>query len=246
MLERLLPCTCLPRGKEVPVGDIRILVVEDEPGLAMTIGDLLRGEGYRVEIAIDGERGLECALGEDAPDLILLDVMLPGIDGFEVCRTLRRRGMRVPVLMLTARGEIQDRVKGLRLGADDYLVKPFDPTELLARIEALLRRAGTVAESEPVCFGDVQVDLRGMVMRRAGAEVELTAMEFQLLAYLIEKEGSVLSRDEILREVWGFQRAPQTRTVDVHITWLRSKIEPDRGSPRYIVTVRGAGYKFCR
>lgn len=223
-----------------------ILLIEDEPGLALTVGDLLRAGGFRVEVAPDGERGLESATGPSGFGLILLDVMLPGIDGFEVCRTLRRRGLRTPVLMLTARGEIRDRVTGLRLGADDYLVKPFDPTELLARIEALLRRSGDVAPPEPVRFGDVEVDLRGMSVRRADEALELTAMEFQLLAYLIENEGTVLSRDRILREVWGFQRAPRTRTVDVHVTWLRSKIEPDRASPRYIVTVRGSGYKFVR
>ncbi len=224
----------------------RILLVEDEPGLATTVGDLLRAEGYSVDIAEDGEHGLRCALDANAPDLVLLDVMLPGIDGFDVCRTLRRRGVRTPILMLTARGEIKDRVKGLRLGADDYLVKPFDPTELLARVEALLRRTSGTAEREPVCFGEVEVDLRGMTVRRAGLEVEMTAMEFQLLCYMIENEGRVLSREEILKEVWGFQRAPQTRTVDVHITWLRSKVEPDRGKPQFLVTVRGTGYKFVR
>ncbi len=224
----------------------RILLVEDEPGLALTVGDLFRAEGYSVDVAADGERGLSCALDANAPDLVLLDIMLPGIDGFDVCRTLRRRGVRTPILMLTARGEIKDRVKGLRLGADDYLVKPFDPTELLARVEALLRRTSDTAEQEHICFGEVEVDLRGMTVKRGGLEVEMTAMEFQLLCYFIQNEGRVLTREEILKEVWGFQRAPQTRTVDVHITWLRSKVEPDRGKPRFLVTVRGAGYKFVR
>lgn len=224
----------------------RLLLVEDEPGLRETLGDLLRSEGYRVETAPDGEQGLARATSSPAFDVILLDVMLPGINGFEVCRELRRRGLRLPVLMLTARGEVRDRVMGLRLGADDYLVKPFDPAELLARVVALLRRAGAQRAVEPLHFGDVEVDLAGMCVRRAGVELELAALEFQLLAFLIEHEGQVLSRDRILREVWGFQRAPRTRTVDVHVTWLRAKLEPDRAAPRYIRTVRGAGYKFVR
>lgn len=222
-----------------------MLLIEDEPGLARTVGDLLRAEGYRVEVAPDGERGLERALDASAFHLLLLDVMLPGIDGFEVCRSLRRRGVRLPILMLTARGAIADRVLGLRLGADDYLIKPFDPAELLARMEALLRRASDEAPV-PIVFGDVEVDLRGMSVRRAGRELELTAMEFQLLAYLIEHEGAVRSRETILREVWGFHQTPRTRTVDVHMTWLRQKVEPDRARPRHLVTVRGVGYKFVR
>lgn len=226
-----------------------VLLIEDEPGLVLTLGDRLRAEGYRVELAADGERGLELGLagGAHGPfGLILLDVMLPGRDGFEVCRALRRRGVRTPILMLTARGEVRDRVAGLRLGADDYLVKPFDPGELVARIEALLRRAPAPEACELVRFGDVEVDPRGMSVRRAGVEVELSAMEFQLLVYLIRHENVVVSRAAILRDVWGFQRAPRTRTVDVHVTWLRSKLEPERGAPRFIRTVRGAGYKFQR
>ena len=226
-----------------------LLLIEDEPGLALTLGDRLRAEGYRVEHAADGEQGLRLGLegGTHGPfDLILLDVMLPRKDGFEVCRALRRRGVRAPILMLTARGEVRDRVAGLRLGADDYLVKPFDPGELVARIEALLRRAPAPEEREVIRFGDVEVDPRGLCVRRAGVELELSAMEFQLLCYLIRHENDVVSREAILREVWGFQRAPRTRTVDVHVTWLRAKLEPDRAAPRYIRTVRGAGYKFQR
>ena len=222
----------------------RILMVEDDPGLALAVGDLLRAEGYRLEVAPDGERGLALSTGAVAPALVILDVMLPGIDGFAVCRALRRAGLVAPVLMLTARGEVRDRVMGLRLGADDYLVKPFDPAELLARIEALLRRASASTAPDLVSFSDVEVDLRGMCVRRAGVELELAAMEFQLLAYFLEHAGLVLSRDQILREVWGFQRAPRTRTVDVHVTWLRNKLEPERAHPRHIRTVRGAGYKF--
>ena len=227
----------------------RLLLVEDEPGLARTLGDLLRSRGLIVELATDGPSGLASAWGSPGFDVILLDVLLPRMDGFEVCRTLRRRGVRTPVLMLTARSEVADRVRGLRLGADDYLGKPFDPDELVARIEALLRRVDQTAQpARPTRFefGDVEVDLRGMSVRRAGVEVPLTAMEFQLLAYLIENEGTVVTRAEILREVWGFQRAPRTRTVDVHVTWLRGKLEPDRAQPRFLRTVRGAGYKFVR
>ncbi len=222
----------------------RVLLIEDEPGLVLTLGDRLRAAGYAFEAATDGEAGLVRAVGEPNVDLVLLDVMLPGIDGFEVCRRLRRRGLRAPILMLTARGEVRDRVAGLRLGADDYLVKPFDPDELLARMEALLRRAP--ATNDVVRFGDVEVDLRGMEVRRAGEPVELAALEYQLLCYLIEREGEVASREDLLRAVWGFQRPPRTRTVDVHVTWLRSKLEPDRTKPTYIRTVRGAGYKFVR
>ena len=222
----------------------RLLFVEDEPGLVRTVGDLLRSVGYDVEVATDGEQGLARASDEPAFDLIVLDVMLPVLDGFEVCRTLRRRGLDTPILMLTARGTVGDRVHGLRLGADDYLLKPFDPDELLARLEALLRRSGKVRAAGVVTFGDVAVDRGAMSVRRGGEEVALTAMEFQLLAYLIENEGRVLTREQILRDVWGFARAPRTRTIDVHVTWLRSKLEPDRGAPRYLRTVRGVGYCF--
>lgn len=222
--------------------EARVLLIEDEPGLVLTLGDRLRASGYAFESAADGEQGLARALSQPRVDLVLLDVMLPGIDGFEVCRRLRRKGLQVPLLMLTARSRTRDKVAGLRFGADDYLTKPFDPDELLARIEALLRRAPVPCE--PVAFGDVEVDLRGMEVRRGGEPVELAALEFQLLCFLIENAGQVVSREEILRSVWGFGTPPRTRTVDVHVTWLRSKLEPDRAHPRYIRTVRGAGYKF--
>lgn len=220
----------------------RVLLIEDEPGLVLTLGDRLRAEGYRFEAARDGEEGLRLALATPHADVVLLDVMLPGLDGFELCRRLRRSGVHTPILMLTARGEVGDRITGLRLGADDYLVKPFDPGELVARIEALLRR--TPGEAATVRFGDVEVDLRGMEVRRAGEPVELAALEYRLLAYLVANAGTVVSREELLREVWGFQRPPRTRTVDVHVTWLRAKLEPDRARPRYLRTVRGAGYKL--
>ena len=213
----------------------RVLLIEDEPGLALTLGDRLRDAGYDLELAADGELGLARAATPPGFDLVLLDVMLPGIDGFEVCRGLRKRGLRTPVLMLTARGQVEDRVHGLRLGADDYLTKPFDPAELLARMEALLRRVPPSAEgAEPVRFGDVEVDLAGMEVRRGGERVELAQLEFRLLAYLIQREGSVVTREELLRGVWGFHHPPRTRTVDVHVTWLRSKLEPDRSRPVFL------------
>ncbi|MEM7308749.1 MAG: response regulator transcription factor [Planctomycetota bacterium] len=222
----------------------RLLLVEDEPGLRLTLGDRLTSEGFEVVLAASGEDGVRKASEGRGVDLILLDVMLPGIDGFEVCRRLRRERCELPILMLTARDRIADRVHGLRLGADDYLVKPFDPEELVARIHALLRRAAPVRAADTRCFGDVEIDLRGMCVRRAGAEVELAALEYQLLTFLVENEGRALTRAEILREVWGYERVPHTRTVDVHMTWLREKLERDRAAPRYLRTVRGVGYKF--
>lgn len=220
-----------------------ILLIEDDPGLTRTVTDLLRAEGYDVEHAPDGARALALATSESL-DLLLLDLMLPDADGFDICRTLRREGLRTPILMLTARASVDDRVTGLRLGADDYLPKPFDPEELLARIEALLRRTSERVLPRPVRFGDLELDLAGMTLLRNGREVPLKAMEFQLLVYLVQNAGTALSRDRILRDVWGFSRAPATRTVDVHVTWLRRKIEPDRRHPRYLRTVRGVGYKF--
>lgn len=220
----------------------RLLLVEDEPGLVRTLGDRLADDGYAVAHAATGPDGLARALRERF-DLILLDRMLPGMDGVEVCRRLRRRDPDVPILMLTARSAVPDKVGGLRAGADDYVVKPFDPDELAARIEALLRRTRSETPG-PIRFGDVEIDVAGMAVQRAGQEVELSAMEFQLLCYLARHDGVALTRERILREVWGFQRAPRTRTVDVHVTWLRGKLETDRSNPVHIRTVRGVGYKF--
>lgn len=225
----------------------RVLLVEDEPGLARAVEDRLRAEGYEVEVAAHGDDGLQRASRAADHDVVVLDVMLPGIDGFEVCHRLRRAGVRTPILMLTARAEVADRVHGLRLGADDYLTKPFDPAELSARIAALLRRARQpVVAEEPERFGELEVDLQGMVVRRSGEELDLSFMEFQLFAYLLRNAGRTLSREEILRDVWGFAQAPRTRTVDVHVTWLRAKIEPDRARPKHIHSVRGVGYRFSR
>ena len=224
----------------------RILLVEDEPGLQLTLSDRLRSEGYEVEISGDGDSAYERATAETF-DLIILDVMLPGKNGFDVCRDLRRDGMTRPILMLTARDQVADKVVGLKLGADDYLTKPFENLELLARVEALLRRSATSAtthSADSYEFGDVSVDFRKAEVVRGGTPVELSAREFQLLRYFIENRGSVLSRDELLNNVWGYDAMPSTRTVDVHVAWLRRKIEANPKHPEYIRTVHGMGYKF--
>lgn len=223
----------------------RILLVEDEPSLILTLGDRLRSEGYRVETAEDGETGLAAAL-EGQFDLILLDINLPRKNGLDVCRDLRQQGLDVPVLMLTARGQVVDKVVGLKLGADDYLTKPFDTMELLARIESLLRRARTPigAATGSFSFGDVSVDFRRLEVRRDGEPVELSSLEWKLLVHLIEHRGTVLSRDTLLDEVWGYDATPQTRTVDVHIASLRQKLEPTPSKPEFIRTVHGRGYRF--
>ena len=223
----------------------RILLVEDEPGLRLTLTGRLASEGHLVEQAIDGESGLARASSEPF-DLVVLDVMLPDRSGFEVCRDLRQRGVQTPILMLTARGQVEDRVLGLRLGADDYLVKPFAMSELLARVEARLRREKSVPppEGESYRFGEVEIDFRKAEVTRAGQPIALSAKEFQLLRYLIRQRGATLSRDELLNEVWGYDAMPTTRTVDVHVAWLRRKIEPAPRKPQYILTVHGLGYKF--
>ncbi len=223
----------------------RILLVEDEPGLVLTLRDRLTKEGYSVETSADGAGGLERAAGE-AFDLVLLDVMLPRLNGFDVLRELRKRGIDSPVIMLTAKGQVVDKVVGLKLGADDYVTKPFEMVELLARIEAKLRRAPTtVHPSEGYQFGDVRVDFRRAEVTQGDAPLELSAREFQLLKYFIEHRGATLTREELLNEVWGYNAMPSTRTVDVHVAWLRQKIEPNPRHPQYILTVHGMGYKFA-
>jgi two-component system alkaline phosphatase synthesis response regulator PhoP len=224
----------------------RILLVEDEPGLRLTLTGRLTSEGHIVEQAIDGHTGLTRASSE-AFDLVVLDVMLPDRSGFEVCRDLRQRGVETPILMLTARGQVEDRVLGLRLGADDYLVKPFAMSELLARVEARLRREKPTPPAESgggYRFGEIAVDFRKAEVTKAGKPVALSAKEFQLLRYLIRQRGATLSRDELLNEVWGYDAMPTTRTVDVHVAWLRRKLEPTPKKPQYILTVHGLGYKF--
>jgi two-component system, OmpR family, alkaline phosphatase synthesis response regulator PhoP len=223
----------------------RILLVEDEPGLVLTLSDRLASEGYHVESARDGESGFDRAANE-AFDLIILDVMLPHMNGFDVCRDLRRRSVNTPLLMLTARGQVVDKVVGLKLGADDYLTKPFEMMELLARVEALLRRVPPAPDSqvEAYQFGPVKIDFRRAEIEREGEKIELSAKEFQLLRYFIVHRGATLSRDELLNEVWGYDAMPVTRTVDVHVAWLRQKLEPNPRHPQYIMTVHGMGYKF--
>jgi two-component system alkaline phosphatase synthesis response regulator PhoP len=223
----------------------RILLVEDEAGLRLTLQDRLRSEGYGVETAADGQQGLE--RGRDAQfSLIILDLMLPKMSGFDVCGELRKAGVSTPVLMLTARGHTLDKVMGLKIGADDYLTKPFEMEELLARVEALLRRSATPARvSSPYSFGNVKVDFRSTEVHRAGEPLTLSAKEFQLLRYFIEHSGETLSREKLLHEVWGYQSTPSTRTVDVHVAWLRQKLEVDARRPQWILTVHGMGYKFA-
>src|SRR5437016_11149813 len=223
----------------------RILLIEDELGLVMTLTDRLTREGYAVEAAHDGEAGLVRATNETF-DLIILDVMLPHRGGFDVCRALRQRGVGTPIIMLTARGQITDKVVGLKIGADDYVTKPFEMMELLARIEAHLRRArvGGTLSTEVYQFGDVRVDFRRAEAYRGEEVVNLSAKEFKLLRYLIEHRGAALSRDELLNEVWGYDAAVSTRTVDVHVAWLRQKLEPNLRHPQFILTIHGLGYKF--
>ena len=223
----------------------RILLVEDEPGLVLTLTDRLTSEGFTVETARDGEVGLARAIGESF-DLIILDVMLPRKNGFDVCRDLRQQNVHTPIIMLTARGQVVDKVVGLKLGADDYVTKPFEMMELLARIEALLRRApvASVASPDVYQFGPVRIDFRKAEVTRDGDVVELSALEFQLLRYFIEHRENAITRDELLNEVWGYNAMPSTRTVDVHVAWLRQKIETNPRHPQFILTVHGLGYKF--
>jgi two-component system, OmpR family, alkaline phosphatase synthesis response regulator PhoP len=231
----------LSAGSTVP----RVLLVEDEPGLRLTLSDRLVSEGYAVETACDGEAGLQHA-STGAFDLIVLDVMLPRLNGFDVCRQVRQRGVTTPILMLTARGQVVDKVVGLKLGADDYLTKPFEAIELMARMEALLRRRPSSARpgGETYHFGDVHVDFRRMEVTRGGTAVDLSAREFKLLRHFIEHRGATLSRDELLAQVWGYDETPLTRTVDVHVAGLRQKIESNPKSPEFILTLHGLGYKF--
>lgn len=222
-----------------------ILLVEDEPGLVLTVSDLLRAEGYKVESALDGNRGRELAL-RNAYDLLILDVMLPGLDGFEICHAAREHGFDGGILMLTARSRIPDRVIGLRTGADDYLVKPFDPDELLARVSALLRRVHKEQLTPVTCFqfGDVLVDFAQGTVVRAGKPVNLADKEMQLLRCLINHRGEVMTREQILKRIWQDQPFITVRTVDVHVAWLRQKLEVEPQSPQHILTVRGEGYRF--
>jgi two-component system alkaline phosphatase synthesis response regulator PhoP len=222
-----------------------ILLIEDEEALRMTLGDRLRSEGYGVDVAGDGDVGFMKATALPF-DLILLDVMLPGKSGLTVCQEIRKAGLITPILMLTALAQTSDKVAGLKIGADDYVTKPFHMQELMARVEALMRRVpNRPAATDDVCqFGSVRVDLRGTEATRDGNPVALSAREFQLLRYLIERPGATLSREELLEQVWGYSGKMFTRTVDVHVAGLRQKLEPEPKQPRFFLTVQGLGYKF--
>lgn len=224
----------------------RILVVEDDRAILRGLQDNLEIEAYEVVTATDGEEGYR-AVHDSKPDLVILDLMLPKMSGYELCRKVREEKNPVPILMLTARGEEGDRVLGLDLGADDYVAKPFSVPELLARIRALLRRGRPVAAGplpDALRFGDVEIDFRRFDALKAGRPVELSRKEFGLLRHLASRPGEVVTREELLDEVWGYSNYPTTRTVDNHVAQLRSKLEDDVASPRHLVTVHGVGYKL--
>jgi two-component system alkaline phosphatase synthesis response regulator PhoP len=223
----------------------RILLVEDEPGLVLTVSDLLSTEGYEVESAADGESGLSKAIAGKF-DLVILDIMLPRKTGFEVCRELRQKGIDSAILMLTAKTQVVDRVVGLKLGADDYLTKPFDPAELLARVEALLRRVQKENRIpvQSFQFGDIEIDFERAVLLRAGHPVTLASKEMQLLRYLVDNRGRVVPREELLQNVWEYSSDVSSRTIDVHVAWLRQKLEDNPQNPKHIHTIRGKGYRF--
>jgi two-component system, OmpR family, alkaline phosphatase synthesis response regulator PhoP len=223
-----------------------ILLIEDEPGLVMTITDLLAADGHRVESVSDGDAGLVKATKEKFA-LIILDVMLPKKTGFEVCRQLRQAGVDTAILMLTAKTQIVDRVVGLKLGADDYLTKPFDPAELLARVEALLRRVNKEnrVNVRSFHFGDVEIDFERAEVRKAGVPLALAAKELQLLRYLVNHRDRVVPREEILQQVWEYDKEVSSRTIDVHVAWLRQKLDNPQ-NPKFIQTVRGKGYRFTQ
>jgi two-component system, OmpR family, alkaline phosphatase synthesis response regulator PhoP len=224
----------------------KILLIEDEPGLCLTLSDRLEKEGYHVEISNDGESGFNKAAGQPY-DLIILDLMLPKKNGYDVCRDLRQMGLVIPILMLTARHQTADKVQGLKTGADDYLTKPFEMAELIARVEALLRRATRSFTSTPLIyqFGSIRIDFRKTEILRNSEPVTFSAKEFQLLRYFIDHRGETLTRETLLQEVWGYSSVPYTRTVDVHIAWLRQKLEDDPKQPQWILTIHGMGYKFA-
>jgi len=223
----------------------KILVVEDDPNLLDTLKYNLVNDGYKVITAADGSQALETARGEK-PELIILDLMLPQLSGFEVCRILRKE-MTVPILMLTARTDEVDKIVGLEIGADDYMTKPFSMRELLARVHAMLRRV-TISQPPPVAeslkFGNLEIDISRHQARYKNVPLALTPKEYDLLVFLARNRGFVFSREQLLEKVWGYDYAGNTRTVDVHIRWLRQKIEVDPKNPEHILTVRGAGYKL--
>ena len=222
----------------------RILVIEDEPQMLLGLRDNLELEGYEVQTAADGEEGLAKAAAF-APDLVILDVMLPRKNGFDVCRELRARSNSTPVVMLTARSAETDKVLGLELGADDYVTKPFSITELLARVRAVLRRTGShKPATDSVRIGEIEVDFKLHQARRGRSRIEFTAREFELLRYFVQHIGQVVTREQILNEVWGYEEFPTTRTIDNFVAKLRQKIERSPHAPEHILTIHGSGYKF--
>jgi len=222
----------------------KILIVEDEPGMVAGLRDNFEFEGYQVLSAMDGVAGLERALA-DTPDLVILDVMMPRMSGLDVCKQLKSKRPAIPIIMLTARGQEVDKVVGLELGADDYVTKPFSIRELLARVKAVLRRAGSLPkDKERYSFGEVEVNLRSCQVSRQGRSIEFSSKEFDLLKYFLAHPGEALTRDRLLEEVWGYDKFPTTRTVDAHIVRLRQKLEAKPEDPRFFLTVHGTGYKF--
>jgi len=221
-----------------------ILLIEDEEALRISLSDRLRGEGYVVDTAVDGEEGLEKATGLPF-DLLILDVALPYRSGFDLCREIRQAGLATPVLFLTARHETIDKVIGFKLGGDDYVTKPFEAVELMARVEALLRRAPVHAGRGVHQIGLIQIDVARKQVTREGKPVYLSGREFQLLRYFMERPGTTISRAELLRAVWGYEAGVFTRTVDVHVFSLRQKLEDEPSRPELIVTIAGVGYKFA-
>ena len=223
----------------------RVLIVEDDEAMAVALEDGFAYEGFSVKVARDGASGMRTAQSGNH-DLIILDVMLPKVNGLEILKRIRRNGDNVPIIMLTARGQEIDKVLGLKLGADDYVTKPFSFMELMARVEALLRRTSGYAEPlESYEFGDVKVNFKTYEASKNGEKIELSPREFKILLYLVEHRGEVLPRERMLGAVWGYDHIPFTRTVDMHIAKLRKKIEDSPGDPRYILTVHGVGYKFA-
>lgn len=224
----------------------KILVIEDEPDMLTILRDNLEVEDYRVEVATSGEEGLKAALREP-PDVILLDIMLPGMSGYDVCRNLRYRAVKTPIIMITARNADMDRVAGLDLGADDYIGKPFNIGEVLARVRVQIRRAHDhePQRGEAFSFGNVVVDLRRQTVKRGGKSVEMTSREFQLLSYFILHEGELVTRDQLLTDVWGYSHPPITRAVDNFVFKLRSKLESDQQHPRHFISAYGTGYRFA-
>ncbi len=226
----------------------RILLIEDNADLAFGLRNNLEIEGYEVEVCGDGASGLERAR-RSRPDLVILDLMLPGLDGFRVLKAMRQDELAMPVLILTARGEEADKVRGLKLGADDYVTKPFGVLEILARVEALLRRSPALPGARPAAprverFGDVEIDLSARTVTRSGAAVEVAPKEYELLVALVRRRGAVVSRLELMREVWGYSDSVISRTVDTHVAELRRKLEEDAAVPRHILTVRKVGYRL--